>query len=323
MAGILKGDVISQASFRFRFGAAALIALLYVQPALAEASSKPPSASTQLETVTGHSCYRYGDKETGEQAKRIAKIQAQEEAVRNHRVFIKSLTKVKNFQLEEDLIQTASAAMLHNVEVEKEERKTQEICVTIKAKLSPVPFEELIDQRTNAKDIANTAQSLLPAKRDFGIKVWTDKPDRPYLEGDRLIIFVTSERDAYIKVDYFQADGVVKHLVPNVFRGQTSVQAGKQYAFGDNNSPEEFIIGPPYGSEAIKVFASNEPFDASLQSVDTESESRTYLRTLKKRGIEVKSRAEGSVALKTTSKTLDEYRASRQDVQRESGNKKR
>jgi hypothetical protein len=318
-----KGDVISQVSFRLRFVATVLIALLYAQTALAESSSKSQSASNHLETVTGTSCYRYGDRETVEQAIYIAKIKAQEEAVRNHRVFIKSSTKLKNFQLEEDVIQAASAAILQNVEqVGKPERKDQEICVTIKAKLSPVPFEQLIDQQTNAKEIANTAQSLMPAKRDFGIKVWTDKPDRPYLEGDRLIIFVTSERDAYIKVDYFQADGIVKHLVPNLFRGQTSIQAGQRYAFGDNNSPEEFIIGPPYGTEAIKVFASDKPFDASLTAEDAVSESRNYLRTLKTRGIEVISRAEGSVALKTTSKTVGDYRAERQAPQRENSKKK-
>ena len=56
-----------------------------------------PNLSRRLSE--GSACYTYGDSETPAQAKRAAISLAQEQAVRNHRVFVQSATKVKNFQL--------------------------------------------------------------------------------------------------------------------------------------------------------------------------------------------------------------------------------
>ena len=74
-----------------------------------------------LETVRGSGCYKFGDEETPAKARRGAMAIAQEDAVRKHHVFVDSSVRVKNFQLEEDLIQTASTAMLQEIQIEKEE----------------------------------------------------------------------------------------------------------------------------------------------------------------------------------------------------------
>src|SRR5262245_61923225 len=95
-----------------------------------------------LETVRGTGCYIFGDEETPAKAKRAATAIAQEQAIRSHRVFVESCSRVKNFQLEEDVIQTASAAMLQDIKIENEERKAQEICITMSAKISPVSVED-------------------------------------------------------------------------------------------------------------------------------------------------------------------------------------
>src|SRR5688500_14325846 len=104
-------------------------------------------AEEKMEKVQGVGCYRFGDDETPGKASRAAIAVAQEQAVRGHRVFIESASRVKNSQLEEDINDTASAAILKDVIVEKEERKSQEICVTIKANLSPLSAEDMIRQR--------------------------------------------------------------------------------------------------------------------------------------------------------------------------------
>src|SRR5687768_3972672 len=95
-----------------------------------------------LEVVRGSGCYRFGDDETPAKARRAAVTLAQEEAVRRHRVFVQASTLVKNFQLDEDVVRTASAAFLQDIVVEKEDRQNQEICITITAKLSPISAEE-------------------------------------------------------------------------------------------------------------------------------------------------------------------------------------
>nr|WP_281721752.1 DUF4384 domain-containing protein [Nitrosomonas nitrosa] len=260
----------------------------------------------RLEVVRGHACYGFGDDQTPAQARRGAMVKAQEEAVRSFGVFVNSSSRIKNFQMEEDIIQTTSAAMLQEIVVDKEERKPQEICITLRAKISPVSLEELIKQRLGAKEIAQEAQvTLVPAQPKFGVKVWTNKPNGQYSEGEKLIVYVQVERDAYLKLDYFQADGTVVHLVPNVFRGQAFIQAGKTYSFGDEASPEQFVIEEPYGTETIKAITGVQPFDAKADEDKPVGDSKAYLNRL--RGIKVVA-STSSVELKTESRTVTEYK---------------
>ncbi len=262
-----------------------------------------------LETVRGHACYGFGDDQTPAQARRGAIIKAQEEAVRSHGVYIQSSKRVKNFQLEEDIIQSISAGMLKEIRVEKEERKPQEICITLSAKLLPVSVEDLIKQRVQAKEVALEAQKVaVPPESKFGLKVWTNKPDGRFVEGNRLIIYVQSERDAYLKLDYFQADGTVAHLVPNMFRGQAFIGAGKTYSFGDEASPEHFIVQEPYGAEVVKAIAGIRPFETETDDCGGSADSRTYLNQLRKcRGIQVLAAA-SAVELQTESRAVAEYK---------------
>jgi hypothetical protein len=266
-------------------------------------------APKSLETVRGSGCYKFGDEETPAKARKGAMALAQEEAVRKHHVFVKSSQRVKNFQLEEDLIQTASAAMLQDIKVEKEERKSQEVCITITAKISPVSMEDMIRQRLNAKEIAQDAKTaLVPNQPTFGLKVWTNKPEGRFLENEKLVIYVQSDRDAYLKLDYFQADGTVVHLVPNVYRGQAFIKGGKKYAFGDEASPEQFEINAPYGTEAIKAIGAVRPFDSEAEGEPSVGDSRAYLQS-GLRGIKVVA-ATSSVEISTESQAVADYKKS-------------
>ena len=263
------------------------------------------------ETIEGRACYTYGDRETPEQAKRAAISLAQEQAVRSHRVFVQSATKVKNLQLEEDVVQTASAALLERVRVEKVENQGREICATITASMIPVAVDDMIRQRVNAKEISQAAVSVVPQAPSPGVKVWTNKSNDQYVENDHLIIYVQSDRDAYLKLDYFQADGTVVHMVPNQFRGQGIIKAGRIYAFGDDTSPEEFTIQEPFGAETIKAIFSVRPFDTALDSASVTGDSREYLQVLAgSRGLKVEGKSH-SVTLNTVSKTVKQYQKQR------------
>lgn len=264
----------------------------------------------KVETVRGSGCYRFGDEETPAKARRAAMAVAQEAAIRTHRVFVESSSRVKNFQLEDDLIQTASAAILQNVLVEKEERKNQEVCITLTATLSPVSVEDLIRQRVQAREISQEAQAVAPPEQaGFGLRLWTNREQGRFLENDRLIIYVRSDRDAYLKLDYFQADGTVVHLVPNLYRGQAFIAAGRTYAFGDEAGPDQFVVKAPFGDETIKAIASVRPFELAHAPTETTSASRRYLDDLKEglRGIKVVAAA-ASVGLTTESKAVAEYK---------------
>lgn len=251
----------------------------------------------QKELVHASRCYRYGDQESYDAARKSAVAIALREAVQSHRIFVEAATKVKNFQLEDDIIATTSSAMLKELTVEKEERKQQEVCVTIRAQLDIQTTEETIRQRLAAKEVAQEAREAVETQRqDFALRVWTNKPSNNFLEHDRLIIYVKSERDAYLRLDYFQADGSVMHLVPNVMRGQAKIEAGKTYAFGDADSPEAFIIQAPFGDEVINAMASQTPIVLSSEPTGATSDSRTYIKS-SLRGVRLQQKVATTVSL--------------------------
>lgn len=259
------------------------------------------------ETVRATRCYQYGDDETFIKARETAINLALKDAIRSHRVFVESSTRIKNFQLDDDIIATTSVAMLKETTVEEVERKAQEVCVTVRASLNPSSTEELIRQRLAAKEVAIEAKAVVvPTQQDFGLKVWTNSPTNSFIENERLIIYVKSDRDAYLKLDYFQANETVAHLVPNKYRGQGHITGGKTYAFGDDTSPEHFIVQEPYGDEVIKAIASVTPFDLSNEPVEVIGDSRAYIKT-NLRGIKLVA-AESSVSLKTESTAVREQK---------------
>jgi uncharacterized protein DUF4384 len=276
-------------------------------------------ASSPLDPVTGRGCYVYGDNETPALARRAAVTLAQEEAVRSHHVYVRSVSTVQNFQLRDDVIQTASAGMLENVRITKEEKKDQQICVTLTGRMSAVKLEGLIHQKAKAQEVADAAQTaVLTEGSAFELKVWTNKPaSEVFVEGEELVLSVRSNRTAFLKLDYYQADGTVVHLVPNFFMDDAVVHAQKIYTFGGKGSRFAFRIKGPFGAETIKAVASTGPLDTALASAKDQEDSQDYVKTFHAtmRGVRLEARegvqpqwAEASVALKTVSKGLFDHR---------------
>jgi hypothetical protein len=275
--------------------------------------------STSREGVQGKACYSFGDEETPIMAKKKAEALARERAVSGYRVWVESSSKVKDFQLQEDLIQTISAGMLHRVAIDEEEWEGRQICIALSAEIDPQDIDMEVSRRQDQQEIRSevTSESLNPDPA-FGLRIWLNKADGRFVEGDYLIIKVQADRDAYLKLDYFQANGTVVHLVPNIFRGQAFIQKGETYVFGGKDSPERFIISEPFGDEVIKAVASAHPFSEGLTPKENVSESHAYVKTLKKglsvqpgfkgtnRGIRIMSGA--SASLYTSSREVLDFK---------------
>lgn len=280
------------------------------------ATSGVSGVSSKTELVRASECYRYGDDETPAQAKRKAVILAQERAVRSHHVFIQSSSKIKNFQMEEDLIQNVSAGILEAVKIDQEETKAQEVCVSITAQLSPVSMEELIHQRLNAKEqVEAMQQPVATAGPSSGLRMWThydeQKRDRRFLEGESLTIYVQSDRDGFLKLDYCGADGKMIHMVPNKYRGQAYIKAGQKYLFGGGGL-ERFEVNPPFGDEAVKAIVSSTPIVADELSRDEEETCKDYLVRLYPHARSLKVRpVETTLTLMTESRQVSDYRRER------------
>jgi hypothetical protein len=267
--------------------------------------------------VKGRYCYTYGDEETPAQGKKKALAFARERAVESHQVFISNKTRIENFQLKEDLLQSISAGMLKNVTIQEETEEGRTVCVKVVAQIAPNLMEEEIARRLEQRQLKDEVIHMLDnfevekgGEEPRGLTIWLNKSDGLYQEGDTLIVYVRSEQDRYLKLDYFQADGEVVHLVPNLYRGQAFVKKDTIYEFGGPQSPEQFLISPPFGDETIKAITSVHPFPKEFQSPKKFSESKTYLNNFK-RGLAGRKR--GVIILSGATAPL--YTRSREEIE--------
>ena len=84
-----------------------------------------------------------------------------------------------------------------------------------------------------------------------------------YRAGDQMILDLAApDYDAYIYVDFFDAQGNVIHLVPNATVPLTlhPAQSAMRIGAGDAGTPYlNITIGPPYGQEIAAAFAASAP----------------------------------------------------------------
>ncbi len=247
-------------------------------PQLAVEPSKTVSADGSQ--VQGSACYRLGDDESLLSAQKKALALAREAALKKIKAFTENADKLGTRGLEPEVVAAASRVGLSNERITKQEVKANQVCVWMTATPNSKEVGELIRQRLNAKELAKKIQdpAAVPASSNFGLKVATNKKEgEPFVEGERLIIYVESEKDAYLKLDYYTAEGKVVHLVPNVFNNEARIQGGQKYSFGDEGAAAEFKISAPFGEETIKAMASTVPFESALIEGDQVSEATVYL----------------------------------------------
>ena len=238
------------------------------------------TASVDGSQVQGSACYRLGDDESLLSAQKKALALAREAALKKIKAFTESADKLGARGMEPEVVAAASRVGLSNERITKQEVKASQVCVWMTATPNSREVADLIKQRLNAKDLARKVQDPVApqAAAHFGLKVSTNKKEGdPFVEGERLIIYVESEKDSYLKLDYYTAEGKVVHLVPNVFANEARIQGGQKYSFGDEGAAAEFKISAPFGEETIKALASTVPFDSTLTEADQVSEATVYL----------------------------------------------
>jgi len=247
-------------------------------PQLAAEPAKAMSADGSH--VQGSACYRLGDDESLLSAQKKALALAREAALKKIKAYTENADRLGNRGLDPEVVAAASRVGLSNERIIKQEVKASQVCVWMTATPNSKEVAELIRQRLNAKELAKKVQdpAVAPASSNFGLRVSTNKKDgEPFVEGERLVIYVESEKDAYLKLDYYTAEGKVVHLVPNVFTNEARIQGGQKYSFGDEGAAAEFKISAPFGDETIKAMASTVPFESALIGGDQVSEATVYL----------------------------------------------
>ena len=259
------------------------------------------SQSTIIET-DGIACMGYDKsrKQTEEEALANAKKKAVEHAA----TYIKSESRIKDFELEKDLIEAYSHATVKVVqELTRAWYKDAALgdCCQVKIKAEVIPDNEAMERISRGKGLAEDPTAPL------NIQLWTDKKE--YKEREKIKIYIRGNKPYYARVVYQMINGEIRQLLPNPFRKSSYFNGAAIYEIPSPEDQFELEVEPPFGQEGIIVYASTAPLgeidltpDAGVYKINTETEkigakSREVSLTEKvevgKRGISLKEKNPG------------------------------
>jgi hypothetical protein len=175
--------------------------------------------------------------------------EARRQALENAETHIRSQTRVENYQLQYDLIESGAEGVVKVLEqkdfgIENNSRYH----VWIKAEVTYV-----LKPPTDPSQ----KKALMVATAPLTVKVWTDK--RSYNDGEYITIYMEGNRDFYARIVNIGSNGKVIQLLPNGYRQQNHFRGGERYQVPGPGDRFSLKVTPPYGQEQIVVYASETP----------------------------------------------------------------
>jgi hypothetical protein len=125
-----------------------------------------------------------------------------------------------------------------------------EIGLSSKTVQNVVSLSKLV---SNVSGTSKTDTFTLSVAADRGIAA-------TYRDGEVLTLFVTSNKDAYLKIYHIDVNGIAQLIWPNRFGGSGRILAGQAMKFPGPTDGFEYLLGKPYGTEYLKAIASTVPF---------------------------------------------------------------
>jgi hypothetical protein len=182
------------------------------------------------------------------------------------------ISKTPDIELEGEIWDSSTTVTVHlRIKEHKTNRELDTAALEIdkqqlpeKMMLEP-PQGESLDV---IQSVVELMKQLFPQRGDFQLGVWTDKGmEAVYVEGETLMVYILPETNAFLQVDYYQVDGKVVHLLPNV--GESNfVKGGAPYIIGKSKSGKyKFVVGAPFGEELLVVVASQKPIEVMTPEI--------------------------------------------------------
>jgi len=209
------------------------------------------SQSTIVE-VDGQACMGY-DK-SRKQTEDEALTHAKKKAVQHAATYIKSESRVKDFELEKDLVEAYSNA---TVKVIQELSRTwyRDVslgdCCQVKIKAEVIPDNEAMERISKGKGQTDDPSAPL------NVQLWTDKKD--YKEKEKIKIFIRGNKPFYARIVHKGGNGELLQLLPNPYRKDHYFNGGVIYEIPSGQDRFEMEVTPPFGQEDIIVYASTSP----------------------------------------------------------------
>jgi hypothetical protein len=211
----------------------------------------PASQSTIIET-DGIACMGYDKsrKQTEEEALANAKKKAAEHAS----TYIKSESRLKDFELEKDLIEAYANATVKVIqEISRSWYKDASLgeCCQVKIKAEVIPDNEAMERISKGKGQADDPSAPL------NVQLWTDKKE--YKKGDKFKIYIRGNKPFYARILHKGMNGELLQLLPNPYRPDHYFNGGVIYEIPSGQDRFEMEVTPPFGQEDIIVYASTSP----------------------------------------------------------------
>jgi len=183
---------------------------------------------------------------------------ARRQALENAETHIKSQTKVENYQIQYDLIESGAEGVVKVLEqkdlgIENNSRYH----IWIKAEVTYIlrPVTEPSQKKV-----------LMSPEAPLTVKVWTDK--KTYSDSEYITIHMEGNRDFYARIINIGSNGKVIQLLPNGYRQTNHFRGGQRYQIPGAGDRFSLKVTPPYGQEHITVYASETPMgDIPMKSL--------------------------------------------------------
>lgn len=208
------------------------------------------AAQSTITEAEGLACMGYDKsrKQTEEEALTNAKRNASEYAS----TYIKSDTKVKDFQLEKDLIEAyayATVKLIQEIERTWYKDASSGDCCKIKIKAEVVPDP----RRMNRIDKGISDERSTP----LFVQVWSNK--KGYKESENIKIYLRGNKPFYARVVYKGIRSGIFQLLPNPYRSDNYFNGGVVYEIPGGKDQFEMVVTGPFGTEEVHIYASTAP----------------------------------------------------------------
>jgi len=179
-----------------------------------------------------------------DQLRELAFNNAKRDVLEKTMIHIKSYSKVENYKLEYDLIQSEAEGYLRILEKKdfgfSSENKYH---VWIKA-------EVIYDFGSNRDQKEIGISDMAPLL----VKIWTEQDT--YLLNEKVKVFLLANKACFVKLIYQDAENNVLQIFPNQHKDDNYLEANRIYTIPDNSDTFELSVSRPFGIEKITVLAS-------------------------------------------------------------------
>jgi hypothetical protein len=178
-----------------------------------------------------------------------ALAEARRAALEKGRTYIRSVTRVENFQLSYDLVQSESEGFVKVLE-------SKDLGVTSDNRYRYWIKAE-IEYRMKTPGRETGEWAVPDASAPLRVSVRTDRES--YKNGEKVRIFIKGNKDFYARVLFQDAEGNTLQLVPNQVRKDNFFKSGRTEVIPASHDQFELEVTPPFGKEKIIVYASTAP----------------------------------------------------------------